>query len=150
MFLERKQDLSIFYWLQDTVFSAYSMVTVVDGYPEQDMELPVVAVVNNPIRLEPHELGNRTGQRVRSWTLEVYANNKAQRDEMASVIMGDIENGIPVHDYDEGFPPSVSPTQIGTMETFGIIVIPQRIFPDLVEKLYWKVSVRFSTNYETI
>ena len=95
-------------------------------------------------------MGLRTGLRVRSWTLEVYAQNKAQRDEIASIIMGEIENGIPVHDYDEGFPPSVSPTQLGTMMTMGIMIIPMRIFPELVEKLYWKVAIRFSTTYETI
>ncbi len=150
MFLERKQDLSIYYWLKDDVFSAYPTVNVEDGYPEEVLDLPVVAVVNLPIILVPHELGTRRGLRARGWRLEVYANNKAQRDEMSSIIIDTIENGIPVYDYDEGFPPSVSPTQLGTMLPLDIEVVPVRIFPELVEKLYWKVSVQFTTEYETI
>lgn len=150
MFLERKQDLSIYYWLKDNVFSAYPTVNVEDGYPEEDLNLPVVAVVNLPIILDPRELGTRKGLRVRGWRLEVYANNKAQRDEMSSIIIDTIENGIPVYDYDEGFPPDVSPSQLGTMLPSDIEVVPVRIFPELVEKLYWKVSVQFTTEYETI
>ncbi len=147
MFLERIQDLSIFFWLQDDVFSSFPSINVVDGYPEEELVLPVVAVVNDPIALEPFELGDRKGLRIRRWSLEVYAQNKAQRDEISSIILDEIENGIPVKDFNEGFPPAVSPTEIGLLHPFGIISIPMRIFPELVERLYWKVIIQFSTEY---
>lgn len=150
MFLERKQDLSIYYWLQDEVLTAYPTVGVVDGYPGDDLEIPSVAVVNQDIFLEPFELGNRKGQRIRVWNIEVFASNKAQRDELSSIIVNEIEDGIYVYDYDEGFPPSVSPTQLGTLHPREIVILPIRIFPDLVEKLYWRSSIRFITNYSEI
>ncbi len=100
--------------------------------------------------MEPFELGNRKGQRIRVWNIEVFASNKAQRDELSSIIINEIEDGITVFDYDEGFPPSVSPTQLGTLHPREIVVLPIRIFPDLVEKLYWRSSIRFITNYSEI
>lgn len=147
MFLERKQDLSIFFWLKDAVLLAFPTVTVVDGYPEEDLIIPSVAVVNQSIILDPFELGNRTGVRIRAWNLDVYASNKAQRDELSSIIINEIESNIPVLDFDEGFPPTVSPTQLGVLIPRDVTVIPIRIFPELVEKLYWRSTIRFMTDY---
>lgn len=147
MYLERKQDLSIYYWL-DGLFSSYSSVTVNDGYPDGDLVLPAVVVEGQPIVLNPLEMGNRTSKRLRLWSIDVYATNKAMRDEFTSYILDNIEDGIIVYDYDEGFPPDVSPSQLSTLRPIEIRVDPIRVFPDLVEKLYWRTRINFMTEYK--
>jgi len=146
MFLERLQDLSIYHWLKNDILASYPSVTVVDGFPLDDLVLPTVAVVNQPMNIVPLELGERKGQRNRIWDLEVYGANKAQVDELTSVILEDLEVGIPVYDYNDGFPPTTVP-QLGVLMPYDINIIPIRIFPQLMEKIYWRNSVRFITYY---
>ena len=43
MYLERKQELSLYYWLDD-LFSG-SGVSVVDSYYDGDLEVPRIAIV---------------------------------------------------------------------------------------------------------
>jgi hypothetical protein len=150
MKLERKQDLSIFYWLQGLLAPVSTTIKVVDGFPEEVLTLPTVSIEGENIRVVPHELGNRRGRRERVWTIDVFATNKAQRDELTSVILDDLETGIPVYDYDEGFPPGVSPTQLGLLSPFDIDVLTVHNFGDLVEKLYWRTSIRFISEYSQI
>lgn len=143
MYLERKQDLSIYYWLKD-LMDTYPMITVNDGYPDEDLILPSVTIESQTIKLIDSELGSRTGRRERFWVVDILALNKAQRDEIASIIINDIETGIPVFDYDEGFE---SPTQVGLLRPFDVGVTTIRIFPSLVEKMYWRNTIRFYTEY---
>jgi hypothetical protein len=149
MHLERKQDLSIYYWLKD-LFTSYPMVNVNDGYPEGELILPSVTILSHDIRPSIKQMGSRKSWRQRLWVIDVLGNNKAQRDEMTSVIIDQIEYGIPIYDYDEGFPPTVSPTELGLLRPTDWEVITVRIFPDLVEKMYWRNSIRFFTEYNAI
>lgn len=149
MDLERLQDLSIYYWLED-IFQSYPSVNIEDGYPEGDLILPTVSIEDQDITPGQGELGKRTRERNRVWIIDVYGENKAQRDEMASIILNDLENGIPVYNYNEGFPPDNSPTQIGLLMPLDWRVRTIRIFPELMEKAYWRKSVRFMTVYNTI
>lgn len=145
MELERLQDLSIYYWL-DGLFSSYSQVTVVDGYPDADVSLPSVSVVDGEIRYSPHELGG-VSRRSRIWQIEVATNNKAQRTEFTSYIVNSLEDGIPVYNYNEGFPPT-SVTQIGTIKPRDFVVRPIRVFPELTEsKMYWREVIVFFDDY---
>ena len=84
------------------------------------------------------------------WAIEIIASNKAQRDELTSIILNDLEYGIPVYDYNEGFPPAISPTELGLLFPIDWEVRTVRIFPDLVEKLYWRNTIRFFTEYNAI
>ena len=143
--LERLQDLSIYYWLTDLLASV--SVSVFDGYQDQELVIPSVSVVNEDIVLIPHELGTSTNLRSRIFDLDVIGNTKTQRDALASMIIVGLEGGIPVYDYNEGFPPSVSPTQISTLSPLRIQARMIRIFPELVEKLYWRSSIRFIVEY---
>ena len=145
MFLERKQDLSIYYWLKD-LMQPYPMINVNDGYPEGDLELPSVTIESQFIRPGQRELGSRTSERRRFWVIDVIALNKAQREEITSLILNDIESGIPIYDYDEGFPPPL-PTQLGLLSPYDWEVITIRVFPELIEKLYWRNTIRFFTEY---
>ena len=114
MELERKQDLSIYYWIKDTVFSDISsFITIVDDFPEELLKLPTIAVDWIDIDVVPFELGNRMGRDWRIWSIDVFGKTKSQRDEYAYRVKNYLANAIPVYNYDEGFPPEVSPSQIG-------------------------------------
>ena len=146
MYLERKQDLSIYYWLVD-LFSDVSFVTIEDGYPETELTIPTIAVEWSMIDLSPLELGNRSGLQRRVWFIEIFAENKSQRDDFGYRIMNAIEDNIPVYDYDEGFPPSVSPTQLGCLIPQRIKMEIIRVIPELVDKLYWRAVISFTAEY---
>jgi hypothetical protein len=148
MDLLRKQDLSIFYWLK-SLFTPYSFVTIDDGFPDKELENPVVTVESMDFDEVDFELGSRIGQIRRPWSIDIFALNKAQRDEFSYLIFQALRDGIPVYDYDEGFPPSVSPTQIGTLETSDREVRIIRVFPDVTQKkLFWRSAVLFLTRYQ--
>lgn len=144
MLTDRLEDLSIKYWL-DEIFSAYPSITVVDGFPAGELQLPTIAIENGEISLHPFELGSNTSLTYRIWHISVYTSNKAQRDDFSSYIINKLDTeGIPVYNYNEGFPPTVV-TQIGTLVPEQIVARPVRIFPDLVEKLYWRETISFIT-----
>jgi len=145
MELERKKDLSIYYWLQD-IFSG-TPITVVDEFPEDKLVVPSVSTEIGEIALVPSELGNRTGTRLRSWFIDIYAKNKAQRNELMYKIMSELEDNIPVKDYDEGFPPTVFPTTIGCIDVSNIRGAKIDVLPELVETLYWRAQVSFEGVY---
>ncbi|HEC63697.1 hypothetical protein LCGC14_0482890 [marine sediment metagenome] len=144
----RKRDLSMFYFAKG-LFDPFSFVTVVDAYPGEDMEIPTISVLAREVDSVSHELGNRIGLDNRFWSIDVYAENKDQRDEFAYLILDELKNGVPVFDYDEGFPPSTSPTRIGTLEALDIGLYPVYVFPDLVKKLYWRMRVSFVVRYHS-
>lgn len=150
----RKQDKSVYYHVAD-IFSSMPSIEIEDGYPDnKELVLPSIAVEGEDIFLRKLEMGNRRGRKLRLWSLDVYASNKEQRDEMVGILIDSLDSVdvINVYDYDEGFPPSVSPTQIGVLkiDKDSITATPIRIFPDLVEKLYWRSRIRFITEYAQI
>lgn len=149
MHLLRKQNLSVVYFVED-LFSSYSNVTIVDEFPDAELELPTISVRDLDIDVEAYELGNRAGLRDRIWVIDVFGSNKDMRDEFAYLILDALESGVPVYDYDEGFPPNVSPTKLGTLSPSDITITPITIFPDLVEKLYWRTQITFRTKYNPV
>jgi hypothetical protein len=149
MHLYRKQDLSVTYFLKD-LFSAETFIRIEDAFPDGELQLPTISVEADDTQRVPFEMGNRVGQRNRIWFIDVFAKNKAQRDEIGYRIFDAIELGIPVYDYDEGFPPSVSPTEIGSLEILDLTARVIRILPQLTEKLYWRITISFSTRYNPV
>ena len=148
MYIERKQDLSMYYYIRQILDDeGGTFVNVVDDFPSGLLELPTVSVVSSDITSKPFELGNRKGLDVRIWFIDVFAKNKSQRDEYAYLIKNKILEGVPVYDYDEGFPPEVSPTQLGSMSCVEIQTNPIRIFSELVSTLYWRREVKATTYY---
>jgi hypothetical protein len=148
MHIERKKDLSIYYWLVD-LFSDASYVNIRDGFPSENLELPTVAVEGGTIKLRPFELGNRSRVFKRIWFIEIFANNKSQRDDFSYRVLSALENVIPVYDYDEGFPPP-TPTQLGILDPLEVDMTPIKILPEMTEKLYYRNSVYFTAEYSII
>lgn len=143
MELQRKFDLSLYYWLENLV---PAIVNVEDGFPNEALTLPTAAIVNLNVEGTPFELGADELDK-QFWRIDVFASNKAQRDELAYMIFKELECNIPVYDYDMGFPPGVSPSQLGILVVSKRNVKPIHVFKDLVEKLYWRSSVTFFTYY---
>jgi hypothetical protein len=143
MQLNRKQDLSIYYWLIDKV---PAVINVEDGFPVGKLELPTVSITSLDIRSKPFELG---GCDINDsfWRVDCFAVNKAQRDELAYIIYEELEQNIPVYDYDLGF---AAPPQIGTLVVDKRILKPIHVFENLVEKLYWRTGITFFTYYEAL
>jgi len=150
MEIERLQDLSLYYFIVN-LFSATPSITVVDGYPVGDLVLPSIAVESDDIRTYSIEMGNRFFKDQRLWSIDVFGMNKTQRDSMAYRIKNSVPSGVPVYDYNQGFPPAITPTIIGglTIVPESIVLTPVRVFPELVEKLYWRSRVRFITEYDS-
>ena len=146
MHLLRKQDLSVYYFIKD-LFATSPFVEVVDGYPEAGVTIPTVAVESLDTDAYLLEMGNSQRYNIRVWNIDIYALNKTQRDEFSYQIKDALEEKIPVLDYDEGFPPSVSPSQLGCLETDTIHIEVIRILPELVDKYYYRATVSFTAIY---
>ena len=149
MYNERLEDLSIYYFLENC-FIAIPQVKIVDGFPEKVLTLPTVAVEAGRIDLRQFEIGNRDSLRVRKWFIDIFAKNKSQRDEMGYKLLEDIKNGIIVYDYNQGFPPTVSPTAIGHLQILSTSFIPVRISPELVEKMYYRATLSFVAQNDVV
>lgn len=136
--------MSVYYWLKNN----FSTIDIEDDFPDVLLTLPCIAVVPQVISIRPKQLGSREGNKVRLWDVEVFGNTKTQRDSMAYQILDYLENPILVYNYDEGF---VNPSQIGALLPIqdSITLTPMRIFPDLTQKLYWRSSIKFLTEYES-
>lgn len=142
LYLERKEDLSVYYFLKDK-FSDAPFVIITDGFPEGDLQLPTVSVEAGKIDVIEYEMGNRDGLRVRRWYIDIYAVNKSQRDEFGYRLLDVLKDGIPVYNYDEGFPPAVTPTREGSLAVLSKSFNPVRISEKVVEKLYYRATVSF-------
>ncbi len=150
MYLERKQDLSIYYWLKDDIFADAPFINIEDGFPTESLEVPSISVEGSDINIGPFELGNPHGIKYRIWDIDIFGENKSQRDEFGYRILNEIENKIPVYNYDEGFPPDVTPTKTGVLIPERIKLEIIRIDPNLVSDLYWRATVSFVAIYEQI
>lgn len=146
MYLERKQELSLYYWLDD-LFSG-SGVSVVDSYYDGDLEVPRIAIVGEEIASSLHELGGQERYE-RIWDIKIYAKTKQQRDEIGYKIFTKVrEDGhIPVQDYDEGFPPEVSPSNLGFMDVLEHQYLPRNFDSELQASLEYRATVAIHVRY---
>jgi hypothetical protein len=148
MRVERKQDLAVYYFIVN-LFSGNPQIKVVDEFPVSKLTLPTVSVEAKSIDAFDFELGNRSRAKLRIWYIDVFAQNKSQRDEIAYTILDALEECIPVDNYDEGFPPTVV-TRLGCMDTQDLRLDIIRIDPELVSTLYYRAMVSFSAIYNQI
>jgi len=146
LYLERLEDLSVYYWLIDK-FADAPFINIEDGFPNEDLTIPTISVEVDVIDTTPGELGNRKRIKLRVWYIDIFAHDKSQRDEYAYRVLNELESNIPVYDYDEGFPPDVSPSQIGCLIPEQIKVEVIKIMPALVDKLYYRSTVSFMAIY---
>jgi hypothetical protein len=61
--------------------------------------------------------------------------------------MGALESDVPVYNYDEGFPPSSTPSRIGCLKTDDIKMQIIKVLPELTEKMYYRSVIIFTGEY---
>lgn len=147
MHLERLKDLSVYYYISNLFSALDPSINIEDGFPESGLVLPTVSVESSTIDAFPGEMGNRKRIKERTWHIDIYAKNKSQRDEIGYRIMDALESTIPVYNYNEGFPPLVSPTQLGCLNIEKLRMEVIMILPDLVDSLYYRSTVGFTAVY---
>jgi hypothetical protein len=141
---ESKRDFSVYYYIKN-LLAAYPSVTVVDSFPVEKLKIPSVSVDAAGILVPPYELGNKMGISNRLWSIDVFAETKTQRDELGYKILTAIQSNIPVYDFDEGFPPTITPTIIDYLEPRNQQMTIINVNPVLVSLLYYRANIRFST-----
>ena len=146
MHIERKKDLSIYYWLV-ALFTDVPYVNIRDGFPISDLVIPTVSVEGGTINLLPHEIGNKNRVFSRYWRIDVFGDTKSQRDDFTYRILENLQDTIPVYDYDEGFPPGVSPTQLGCLNVRNVRSNVIEILPEFTQKLYYRTSIALTAEY---
>jgi hypothetical protein len=146
MDFERKKDRSIYYWLKDDVFSDASWITIIPDYEEDEATVPSVVVRPDEIDSQLAQMGDRRMYNIRVWYIDIYAVNKDQRSDIAYRIMRELDNGIPILDFDEGFPPAVTPSQIGAIIARQKRYTPINVNPELIEKMYWRGYITIVEN----
>lgn len=150
MYQERLEDLSVHYWLKDK-FSPYPFVSIEDGFPEKLLTLPTVSSEWDDIDSYQLELGNRQVVKERVWYIDIFAKNKSQRDEFAYKVFNDLDDGIPVYDYNEGFPEQgIAPTRLGCLQILDRKVRRVGIVPELTDELYFRAVVIFTARYDKL
>lgn len=149
MYLERKQDLSLIYFLKD-LFSDVEHISILDAFPLGELSIPCIAVETDTIDTSEYQLGDFDRLEFRVWFVDIFAVNKSQRDEMGYRILNELKPGISVYDYDEGFPPEYEPTRIGRLIPDIIRLKNIKVVPEFVEKLYYRCTITFTANYEQI
>ena len=151
--IETNEDMSLFYYIQD-LFSDKPIITVVDEFPDQDLVIPSVAVDFDEMELIPGEMGNRDRIRLKTYSIDIFAVNKTQRQEMMYLVTNALESSIPVFDYSDGFPPGVTPIQVGCMECRDILAskIPVQVMVEdgKASKLYYRAVVTFQPYYNSL
>jgi hypothetical protein len=137
VYLERKEDLAIYYWLVN-IFSATPGIKIVDGFPGQDLTIPTISVDWDQTEIHDIQLGDRSGSRLRTWYIDVFANNKSTRDEFAYKIHNELRNGITVYDIVNGVPTT---TSIGHLNILQRRIKVVRVDPELVSTMYYRASI---------
>lgn len=137
MYLERKEDLAIYYWLVN-LFSTTPGISIVDGFQEETLTVPSISVEWDETENRDFQLGDRSGQRMRTWYIDVYAKNKTTRDEFAYKIHNELRHGITVYDIVDGVP---TDTKIGHLNILQRRIRVVRIDPELVSTMYYRASI---------
>lgn len=143
MYLERLEDLSVYYFLKDA-FSDAPYINIVDGYPDSGLVTPTISVEAGRIDIDWFELGNRNGIRVRHFFIDIFAETKSQRDDIGYRLLDLLQKGIVVYNYNEGFPPNVSPSSMGTLVVLSLKFDPYAVSADVSKTLRYRATIEFT------
>jgi hypothetical protein len=155
MLIYRNEDLSMFYFIKN-MFSDTSYIEIVDSFPADEfgapapLTIPTISIDAGKLKEELFELGDRDKVRIRTWYIDIFAKNKSQRDDFGYRILDQTKNGININDYNQGFPPTVTPSKIGHMDVLSISYEPVPVMLDKSELLYFRGQVILVTQNDTV
>lgn len=143
---QSNEDFSLYYYIKNLIPS----ITVVDEFPVRNLVVPSISVEGDELEPVPWEMGNTHRVYRRYYSVNIFAVNKTQRQSILYQIMNALEQSIPVYDYNEGFPPDASPSQIGCLEVLGVSGNKIQIDPELVSKFYYRAKITFETYFNSL
>lgn len=149
MLVYRLEDLSMFFFIKN-MFQDTPYIEIVDSFPEEILTVPTISIDAGKLKEENFEIGNRDRVRIRVWYIDIFAKNKSQRDDFGYRILDQSKNGINVYDYNEGFPPDVSPSRTEHLDVLSISYEPIPVMLGENEKLYFRGQVILVTQNDTI
>jgi hypothetical protein len=120
------------------IFSSTPGINIVDGFPDDPLKLPTISVEWDDTEAVDFQLGDRSGKRLRTWFIDVFAKNKTTRDEFAYKIHNELRNGITVYDVVNGVP---TQDKIGHLDILQRRIKVVRVDPELVSTLYYRASI---------
>lgn len=136
MYIEQKAHYSLYYAIKDEF---ENILNVVDSFPLEELEPPVIAVDLMAIDFTTLEIGNYNNLRELDWILDVYGKNKTQRDQAVFRLFNLLEKRIPIYDFDLGFPPQSIP-QIGALIPTKLRIELLNVKSDEVEEVQYRAS----------
>jgi hypothetical protein len=145
----RNEDLSMFFFIKN-MFQDVSFIDIEDSFPEKILNVPTISIDAGKLKEELFEIGNRDKVRIRTWYIDIFAKNRSQRDDFGYRILDQSKNGISVYDYNEGFPPDVTPSRVEHMQVLSISYEPIPVMLDEQEKLYFRGQVILVTQNDTV
>jgi hypothetical protein len=132
------------------MFSDASSINIVDSFPEEILTVPTISIDAGRIKEEHYEVGSRDRIRVRIWYIDIFAINKSQRDDFGYRILDQSKDGINIYNYNEGFPPSVTPSRIEHFDVLNISYEPIPVILDEVQPKYFRGQVIIVTQNDTV
>ena len=149
----RNEDLSVYFFLKGVIGS--KVKKIVDGYPYTEiengtLEIPSASIEHRQTSEEGGELGSAWFRR--SWSIDIFALNDGQRDELANLVFNALDAAVPVKDYSGGFNKDTGKSLLGVdlriieyMTPEDRMMRPTYGF-DLFAKIkYWRTNITFST-----
>ena len=149
MSIYRLEDLSMSFFIKD-MFQDTPSIKIVDSFPDEILTVPTISIDAGRLKEESYELGNRDRLRVRVWYIDIFAVNKSQRDDFGYRILDRTKNGINIYDYNQGFPPSVTPDRVEHCEVLSISYEPIPVMLDEVQPKYFRGQVILVTQNDTV
>lgn len=148
MELERLIDLSVYYKIASLLPVSVSIVDAWSDDSAIDPPAVVIDVINKKRAWQ--ELGSNSTKKTMLFKLSIYAATKSQRENIASLLADGLEENIMVYDYNDGFPPSSSPLNIGA----AVLIRPPNYSPTPVVNglqpiTKWVGEVIFEIYYTT-
>jgi hypothetical protein len=146
IYLEKKEELSLVYFLK----GLFPTIKVVDEFPDSILSLPTISVDWDDLTGYQIELGNRHLAQERTWYIDIFCETKEKRKDFAYKIFNELQEGVPVYDYDMGFPPGVSPTQLGSLVPLSLRIRKINPIPELIDELYWRATIILVATYDKL
>jgi len=148
----RSEDFSVYFFIKDLIGSLVKRV--VDGYPyteieSETLEVPSVSVEHTQTMDDGGELGASWFRR--TWAVDVFAVNDAQRDELGHLVFDALDKSIPIRDYSSGFRADgkgLAGQDLRLIEYAAVedrMMRPTYAFTTLSEKKFWRMTVTFVT-----